>query len=461
MINFQSKATMKNKRPEDFEPPVFVGETGPEVVTPEQARIRTFTSLRTPNYRWFWLGSLASFAGLQMQIIARGWLVWEMTGSELALGIVSFAFGIPIFLFSIFGGAVADRVNKRNLLIATQAFNVIITLVIAILITMNMIELWHLVLAAVGIGFSFVFNGPARQSIIPELVTRRELLNAISLNATAMNVTRIFGFALGGVLLPIIGYAGVYYIVVVCYIAATALMFMILLPSKDAAPTTKPEMAYGTGGTSNAGLNTIVQFLKDMWRDLKEGLSYVRHSSLVISLLAMAFVPLAFGLPYMNLMPAFAGEVLGLGETGYGLLMAMTGVGALIATLAIASLGDFRRKGMLLFGLALVFGVMLGFFSISHSYPLSLAILVGAGAGGAGYMALNNTLLQSNVPLRILGRVMSIYMITFALMPMGTLPIGAVAEAFGPTIAVAGGAIIIVLFTLAMAILRPSLRRLE
>ena len=452
---------MKNKRPEDFEPPVFVGETGPEVMTPEQARIRTFTSLRTPNYRWLWIGSLASFAGLQMQIIARGWLVWEMTGSELALGIVSFAFGVPIFLFSIFGGAVADRLNKRNLLIVTQAFNAILTLVIAILITMNMIEFWHLVVAAVGIGFSFVFNGPARQSIIPHLVQRRELLNAISLNATAMNVMRVVGFAMGGALLPIIGYAGVYYMVVVCYIAATALLFMISMPARDATPTSDQAMAYGTGGTSNAGLNTIVQFFKDIWRDLKEGLSYVRHSSLIISLLAMAFIPLTFGLPYMNLMPVFASEVLGRSETGYGLLMAMTGLGALIATLVIASLGDFRRKGMLLFGLALGFGVMLGFFSISHSYPLSLAILVGAGAGGAGYMAVNNTLLQSNVPLRILGRVMSIYMITFALMPMGTLPLGAVAEAVGPSTAVAGGAIIIVIFTLAMAILRPSMRRLE
>jgi len=452
---------MKNKQPDDFQKPVPLGEDQLEVVTPEQARIGTFASLHTPNYRWFWLGSLAAFAGLQMQIIARGWLVWEMTGSELALGIVSFAFGVPIFLFSLFGGAVADRLNKRDLLVATQAFNVFISVAIAILITMNMIEFWHLVAAAVGIGFSFVFNGPARQSIIPHLVERRELLNAISLNSTAMNVTRIAGFALGGALLPIIGYAGVYYMVVVCYIAATGLLLMISLPSREVTPTPDVARAQAMGGMSNASRNPVGQFLKDMWRDLLEGLSYVRHSPLVISLLAMAFVPLAFGLPYMNLMPAFADEVLGRSETGYGLLMAMTGVGALIASLAIASLGDFRRKGMLLLGLALGFGVMLAFFSVSRSYPLSLAILAGAGAGGAGYMTLNNTLLQSNVPRRILGRVMSIYMITFAMMPMGTLPLGAVAETIGPTIAVAGGAAIIILFTLAMALFRPSMRRLE
>lgn len=438
-----------------------VGATGPQPVTPEQARITTFTSLRTRNYRWFWLGSVAAFAGLQMQIIARGWLVWEMTDSELALGIVSFAFGVPILFFSIFGGAIADRLNKRNLLIGAQALSAVITLAIAILITIDRIEYWHLVAAAVAIGFTFVINGPARQAIIPELVQRRELLNAISLNSGAMNVTRIIGFALGGALLPLIGYASVYYIVVVCYIAATILLFMISLPSREAMPTPEPALAPATAGMGNPRRSSAGQFLKDIWRDLLEGLSYVRHSALVISLLAMAFIPLTFGLPYMNLMPAFADEVLGRGETAYGLLMAMTGAGALIASLAIASLGDFRRKGVLLLGLALVFGVMLGLFSISHSYSLSLAILVGAGAGGAGYMAVNNTLIQSNVPLRILGRVMSIYMVTFALMPMGTLPLGAVAEAIGPTTAVAGGAVVIVLFTLAMAIFRPSIRRLE
>jgi MFS family permease len=220
-------------------------------------------------------------------------------------------------------------------------------------------------------------------------------------------------------------------------------------------------MANPIGRLRNFRPDSIVQFLRSMWPDIKEGVIYIRHSRLVISLLAMAFVPLTFGLPYMFLMPVFADEVLGQGELGYGLLMAMAGVGALVASLAIASLGDFRQKGKLLLASALVFGITLALFGISHSFPLSLAILVGVGAGGTGYMALNNTLLMSNVPLRILGRVMSIWMITFALMPMGTLPIGAVAQALGPTIAVAGGAVIIVLFTLGMIIFVPFLRRLE
>lgn len=452
---------MNDRQPEDFQKPVPLGEPELGELTPPKARITTFTSLKNRNYRWYWLGMLGSFAGLQMNIAARGWLVWTMTESELAIGIVMFAFGGPLFLFAIFGGAIADRVNKRNLLIATQAFMAFLVAIIAILITLNMIEFWHLVAVAVCTGFAFVLNGPARQSIIPELVKKRELLNAISLNATGMNLMRVIALALGGALIPIIGIDGVYYAIVVCYILGAASLFKVSLPQRAATPVPAPAMANPIGRLRNFRPDSIVQFLRSMWPDIKEGVIYIRHSRLVISLLAMAFVPLTFGLPYMFLMPVFADEVLGQSELGYGLLMAMAGVGALVASLAIASLGDFRQKGKLLLASALVFGITLALFGISHSFPLSLAILVGVGAGGTGYMALNNTLLMSNVPLRILGRVMSIWMITFALMPMGTLPIGAVAQALGPTIAVAGGAIIIVLFTLGMIIFVPFLRRLE
>ncbi len=452
---------MNDRQPEDFQRLVPLGEPELGELTPPKARITTFTSLKNRNYRWYWLGMLGSFAGLQMNIAARGWLVWTMTESELAIGIVMFAFGGPLFLFAIFGGAIADRVNKRNLLIATQAFMAFLVAIIAILITLNMIEFWHLVAVAVCTGFAFVLNGPARQSIIPELVKKRELLNAISLNATGMNLMRVIALALGGALIPIIGIDGVYYAIVVCYILGAASLFKVSLPQRAATPVPAPAMADPMGRLRNFRPDSIVQFLRSMWPDIKEGVIYIRHSRLVISLLAMAFVPLTFGLPYMFLMPVFADEVLGQGELGYGLLMAMAGVGALVASLAIASLGDFRQKGKLLLASALVFGITLALFGISHSFPLSLAILVGVGAGGTGYMALNNTLLMRNVPLRILGRVMSIWMITFALMPMGTLPIGAVAQALGPTIAVAGGAVIIVLFTLGMIIFVPFLRRLE
>jgi len=357
-----------------------------------------------------------------------------------------------MFLFSVFGGAIVDRMAKRNLLISTQAFQAFIAFCIATLIATEKIEFWHLVAAAVCGGFIFVVNGPARQAIIPELVNKEQLLNAIALNSSGMNLTRVAGPALAGALLSIIGIGGAYYVVAGFYAAAVAALCMISPSGTPEKRFTLREVAHGVRGGA---------FVQAILADLAEGFRYIRQSPLILSLLAMALIPLTFGLPYMMLLPVFADEVFHVGELGFGILMAMGGVGALAASLSIASLGDFKRKGLLLILLALVFGLALALFSMCNSFVLSLAILAIVGAGGAGYMAINTTLLQSNVPMRLMGRVMSVYMLTFALMPMGALPVGALAEAIGTPVAVGAGGVLIVLFTLAVAMARPSLRRLE
>lgn len=418
--------------------PVPPGEGELELLPPEQARVTTFTSLKNRHYRWFWLGMLASFMGIHLQLVARNWLVYEMTGSALVLGIVIAAWGLPILLLSLYGGAVADRLKKRDLLIVTQVANGIITLIIAILIATGGILLWHLIAAAALTGIIFAFHVPARLAIIPELVQKREILNAIALNSTGMNLSRFVGFAIGGALLGAIGVAGVYYVVVVCFFVSAALLFMLPVVEKvrqRAVPSIKV--------------------------DMMEGLRYIYHSPLLRSLLAMAFVSIAFGLPYMNLMPVFAVDIFNVGEFGLGLLLGMAGLGSLIGSLILASLGDFRRKGLLCIGLAFGFGATVALFGFSGSYPLSLVLLIAVGLLGAGYLAINNTLIQSNVPHEMLGRVMSIYVMTFAMMPLGTLPLGAVSEAIGAQPAIGAGGIIVVLFTLGMAIFHPRLRRLK
>lgn len=418
--------------------PVSPGEGELEVFPPEQSRITTFTSLKNRHYRWFWLGMLASFIGIHLQLVARNWLVYEMTGSALALGIVIAAWGLPILLLSLYGGAVADRLKKRDLLIVTQVANGIITLIIAILIATGGIVLWHLIAAAALTGIIFAFHVPARLAIIPELVQKREILNAIALNSTGMNLSRFVGFAIGGALLGAIGVAGVYYVVVICFFVSAALLFMLPVVEK----------------VRQRAVTSIKV-------DLMEGLRYIYHSPLIRSLLAMAFVSIAFGLPYMNLMPVFAVDIFDVGAFGLGLLLGMAGLGSLIGSLILASLGDFRRKGLLCIGLALGFGAAVALFGFSDSYPLSLVLLMAVGLLGAGYLAVNNTLIQSKVPHEMLGRVMSIYVMTFAMMPLGTLPLGAVSEAIGAQLAIGAGGIIVVLFTLGMAIFHPRLRRLE
>lgn len=402
------------------------------------SELQMFSSLKNPDFRWYWVGMLGSFSAMQMQMIAQGWLVYTMTNSPLALGIVSAGWGLPVLVFSLLGGAVTDRVNKRNLLMVTQSTAGIIALTVAILVASGSVQLWHLIAASLAVGVVFSFNMPGRQAIIPELVEESNLMNAIALNSAAMNLMRIGAPALGGVLIGVIGVAGVYFLTVASYAFVVGTLLMIR-NSGDRAP--QQQMSLG--------------------RSMMEGLRYIRGNYILAVLLAMALIPILFAMPYQMLMPAFAVGVLHTGPEGLGILMAATGVGALLGSLFIASLGNFQRKGMLLFGAALVFGLALLFLGFSQSFGLSLFILLLTGAGGTSYMAVNNTLLQTNVTHEVRGRVMSIYMMTWGLMPLGALPASALAEAWGVSFALGLGGGIMAFFTLAFALLFPRMRRLE
>ncbi len=397
----------------------------------------TFSSLAIRNYRWFWLSSTASFAAMQMQIVVRGWLVYDLTESALALGLVSAGVGVPLLLFSLYGGVIADRVDKRNLLITTQAFTAIATLVIAVLISTGAIALWHLIIASVASGVILSFHLPSRQAIVPELVEQRQVMNAVALSSGAMNFNRVVAPALGGVLVGVIGIDGVYYLMVACYVVSAALLFLI-------PPLGTP--ARGSNGTVSG--------------DIGEGLRYVRRSPVLLGLLIMAMVPIAFGMPYQMLMPIFAADVLDVGASGLGYLMGAAGVGALAGSLLVATLGDFKHRGLLLLGGSALFGVFLILFAGSPYFYLSLFFLLGVGAASSSYMAINNTLLLINTEEGVRGRVMSLYMMTIGLYPVAVLPVAAIAESFGAPLAVGAAGAILVLFTLAMALLRPTLRSL-
>ena len=380
---------------------------------------------------------MASFAGIQMDLLVRGWLVYEMTGSALNLGIVGIAFGLPIFTFSFWGGIVADRVGKLRLIIVSQAATGAVSLGIAILLATGAIVWWHFVVAAFLQGVIFAFQAPGRQAFVPELVNRQELLNAIALNSSALNLMRIIAPAIGGILLATIGATGVYYVIVACNMTSVATLFVISIPVRQV----KPKQTFKS--------------------DMFQGLRFIRHNPTILALLTMAFVPTIFGLPYMYLMPVFAADVLKVGETGLGWLMTMIGVGALAGSLGIASLVDFRHKGLLQLILVFVFGVTLCLFSQSSHFGLSLALITGVGLGSIGYITLNNTLILHNTPQKVQGRVMSNFMMTFGLMPVGALPMGALAEFWGSPLTVFVGGAIVIVFTVAMGTLIPRLRRLE
>jgi len=382
----------------------------------------TFSSLENRTYRLYWMSLLASFSAQQMHMVVRGWLVYELTDSALALGLVSAAAGVPILLFSLYGGVIVDRVEKRKLLIVTQAITAMATLTIAVLISTGSIALWHLIIAAIANGLILSFDLPGRQAIIPQLVEQRQIMNAVALGSGATNLTRVIAPALGGVLVGVMGIDGVYYLIVACY------------------------------ATSAAFLLTI--------SDLIEGLRYIRRSPVLPALLAMAIVPIAFGMPYMMLMPVFAIDVFNVGASGLGYLMAAAGIGALAGSFLVASLGDFKHKGILLMVASASFGVFLILFANSNYFNIALFFLLGVGMANSIYMATNNTLLQINTEDRMRGRVMSLYMMTIGLFPIAVLPASAIAESLGGPVAIGAGGAILLIFTLAMTLLRPTLRRL-
>ena len=400
-------------------------------------KVTTFTSLKNPHYRWFWLGMFISFTAINLQVVARNWLVYEMTDSQRAVGWVSFAYGLPILFLSLYGGAMAERVSKRSLLIWTQVGNGVIALVISILITTGDIQLWHLIVAAALTGILFAFHIPARFSIIPELVQEREYLNAVALNSTGWNLSVLLS-SVGALLLPVIDVEGVFWITVVSFFISIVLLFM--LPVVDSV--------------RQKGQTSILL-------DLIEGLKYIHRNIALRSLLAVAFIVITFGLPYVNLMPDFAKKVFDVGEAGYGFLLSAPALGALVVSLLVASLGDFKRKGAAAMVLAFLFGVSLILFAISGNYYLALVFLVAVGGVSAGYFALNNTLMQIIVPSTMLGRVMGVYVITLSFMSLGTLPLSYVADAKNASLAIGIGGAIIALFAVVIMLMIPKLRRLQ
>jgi predicted MFS family arabinose efflux permease len=262
-------------------------------------------------------------------------------------------------------------------------------------------------------------------------------MNAVALGSGATNLTRVIAPALGGVLVGVMGIDGVYYLIVACYVASAAFLLTmpaLLTPTRDSKATVRS--------------------------DLIEGLRYIRRSPVLPALLAMAIVPIAFGMPYMMLMPVFAIDVFNMGASGLGYLMAAAGIGALAGSFLVASLGDFKHKGVLLLVASASFGVFLILFANSNYFYIALFFLLGVGMANSIYMATNNTLLQINTEDRMRGRVMSLYMMTIGLLPIAVLPASAIAESLGGSIAVGVGGAILLIFTLAMTLLRPTLRRL-
>jgi len=349
-----------------------------------------------------------SLIGTWVQNIALSWLVFELTRSAFLLGLVGFLGSIPIFLLSIFGGILADRVNKKNILIFTQVFFMCLAFLLAVLTQFKLVTPLQIMFIALANGMVMAFDAPARQSIVVEMVGKEHLFNAIALNSVSFNSSRIIGPAIAGLLISAVGMSGCFYLNGLSFCAVIAALFWIKFPRSLPA-------------------NSVSAV-----RDLKDLLIFVRGRRLIIALLSMVAAVSLFGISYVILMPVFANDVLHAGVKGLGILMSSTGLGALAGALILARLGNFRHKGRLLIYAVFSFSVSLIVFSLSRDYFFALFSLIFVGSSSVMAISLVNTLLQTNVPDKLRGRIMSLFMITFAgITPFGNLIAGTLAQYLG------------------------------
>jgi MFS family permease len=376
---------------------------------------RAFSALRHRDFRLFFGGQILSLVGTWMQSTAQGWLVLELTNSELMLGLVTAAGSMPILLLTLYAGVVADRKDKRDIIIAAQAASLGLALALALLTSTGTIGLGWLLALVFLLGIANAFEIPTRQSFYADLVGREDLTNAIALNSSAFNLTRIVGPALAGMLIGTAGIAACFYVNAVSYLAVIA--GLLAIPRRPALSAPSGE---------------------SMHENLREGFQFIRHNPLATALVGLIAVASIFGFPYAMLLPVFARDVLHIGATGLGWLLSATGVGALLGSITVASMAGRVRRGSLMLFSAVAFGILIGSFSYSRSVPLSLLLLAGAGFAVIPFTATVNALLQSLVPDELRGRVMGVYVFMFlGMTPVGSLQAGALAKWLGAPTALA------------------------
>jgi MFS family permease len=400
---------------------------------------QTFAALQHRNFNLWFRGQIISLMGTWMQQTAQGYLIFELTRSPAYLGYVGFAAGVPAWLFTLYGGVIADRIDRRKLLLITQTSMMILAFILAALVFSDLVQPWHILVLAFALGVANAFDAPARLAIVSEMVAREDLTNAIALNATMFNTGSAIGPAVAGLAYALIGPAWCFMLNGVSFIGViAALLLMKITPRSIAARR----------GSA--------------WSELMEGMRYIAASPTIRTLILLVSITALFGISSTTLFPAWAVSILGGDATTTGLLQSARGMGALASALMIASLGRFKFKGRLLTLGSLAFPLLMLAFAFVRWLPLSLLVLVGSGMTIILVMNLANALVQTLAPDELRGRIMAIYSLTFfGLLPVGALWTGAFAEAASEPSAIILGATIMLGFAAMLWFFAPWLRKLE
>jgi len=393
-------------------------------------------------YRFYFLGVLGQFASMNMQMVTGSLLIYRLTDSAALLGTMSLANAIPTLLLSMFGGAIADRIQKKYILILGLTGSALVSLMVAISLTTGLLSRensgswWILMISSFLQGIIMGLMMPARQSIIPELVTKDHAMNAVALNTLGMNVLSLAAPAAAGFLVDAFDFAAVYYAMTGLYIYGVG--FIILIPRVNRT-------------TSNN--SSIIA-------DIKEGIEYLKRQRLVMLILFFTLFFVVLSMPYRQLLPIFVDDILKVGATGMGLLLSVSGAGAMIGSLIIANLPN-KRRGVILLLSGAISGLALVAFSFSSSWGASLAFMIIVGLSQTGRITTSNALLQTCVEGKYMGRVMSIFMMQWGIVSLSTFLAGVMAEAVPVQWVVGGFALVLFAVSVLAIIFLPSLRKLD
>jgi MFS family permease len=397
-----------------------------------------FRALRHTDFRVFWTGNFISNIGSWMQNVAQGWLVLQITDSPFWLGVVGFAQQVPALIFSLPGGVIADRAGRRTMLLVTQTAMMVLALALAVLVHLNWVTVEQITVIAFLAGTTMAFNAPTYQAAIRDLVEREDTLNAIALNSIQFNMSRVVGPSFAGFAIAGAGVVACFYLNALSYVPLLWVIWRVRFPPRELRES------------------------HSMRDELVEGFRYVWANRSILLLITIVALVSMFGLPYLVMMPSFARDVLHVGASGLGYLVASAGAGALLGGIHLAMRHSRRRRGPLVLGAALLFFAAILLFCFSRNALLSAFLLGIAGAAMVNSVATVNSLIQTLVPDAIRGRVLSMHTMAFlGFTPLGSLLVGSLAEYWGVSIALALSTGFAFVLTAIIALTAPSVRQLH
>ncbi len=374
---------------------------------------RTFSALRYRDFRLLWFGAFTSTTGTFMQTLAQGWLVYTMTGSAFLLGVDGFLATGPMLLFSLFGGVIADRIERRKIMLLSQVMQMTFAFVLTGLIYFHAVKIWHIFILSFLTGSAQSFSGPAYASLLPLLVKRDDMSNAVAMNSMQFNLARVIGPAIGGVVFGVWGATACFGINGLSFVAVIIALLIIKMPPLHADATSTSMMA-----------------------QMKQGFAFVASRRSLLMLTFLSFAGTFLGMPLFTMMPVVAKSIFHLGPQGLSMLQADYGVGSVVGALFVAGSSYAAKKGRLALMLQLVFACTLVAFGFSRHITSSLVIAFLAGAAIVGVISLYSSLVQLSTSDAMRGRVMSIFMLAFrGGMPLGNLLAGFVAQRWSITTA--------------------------